>query len=70
MTPKDLIDRWEKTARRYEDSIADQTNNYTVERLYAQADTLKLCASDLRRLTNQLRRNLLCPDCAKAFHVK
>ena len=50
---KELIDRWEKTADRYELNASRSTNQYTSERLLASADTFKLCADELRRASQQ-----------------
>ena len=48
----DLIKSWEKLADKYNGMADRMMDSYTVERLYAQADTLKLCADQLKRVLN------------------
>ena len=45
----DLIEEWRKLASQYNDKADQQTNTYTIERLYAQAETLSVCADQLER---------------------
>ena len=44
-----LIKLWEDRADKCERRASDQTNEYTIERLSAEAVTYRLCADELRR---------------------
>ena len=46
---ENLINNWEKLADKYLDMAEKITNSYTQERLWASADSLKLCADQLRK---------------------
>ena len=55
MKDLDLVHEWEGRADIYENRTANEGNTYTVERLLATADTLRLCADQLRILIKDNR---------------
>ena len=46
---KELIKGWEVLAESYYTKAQEATNPYTAERLFASAETLRVCADQLKR---------------------
>ena len=53
-----LIKSWEALAESYYQKGQETTNNYTAERLFASADTLQVCADQLKRAIENDPSNL------------
>ena len=52
---KKLIKSWEKLADKYYLQAQEGTNAYTIERLFASSETLRLCADQLRHQLQEIK---------------
>lgn len=49
----ELIDTWEKLGDKYDKLASNSTDSYAIDRLLVSADILRLCATQLKIITDE-----------------